>query len=148
MKKFTIEQLFGDNTSQDLTTLTISKLDLLAVGLSPSANNTAESLLVSTRINSYPSNMPPTGDHCLSIHSSASSYEVLLNGVSKGVQSGQFDAGTKFVIGSNGFSYIGAIGLILVYPFLISVSSSTHNSVMSAISNNYSSLPIALGFAT
>lgn len=42
----TLIQVFGTNAIQDATTLTISKADLTSVGLTPSANNTAESLLL------------------------------------------------------------------------------------------------------
>ncbi|MFK0729991.1 MAG: hypothetical protein ACFKPT_25105 [Gloeotrichia echinulata GP01] len=45
MKTFTLQQFFGENASQTATTLTISKVDLTAVGLTPTAANTAESLL-------------------------------------------------------------------------------------------------------
>ncbi|WYL93424.1 MAG: hypothetical protein HEQ35_05715 [Gloeotrichia echinulata IR180] len=45
MKTFTLQQFFGENASQTATTLTISKVDLTAVGLTPTAVNTAESLL-------------------------------------------------------------------------------------------------------
>ncbi|MFK0733479.1 MAG: hypothetical protein ACIWVG_20385 [Gloeotrichia echinulata HAB0833] len=51
MKTFTLQQLFGENASQSASTLTISKLDLAAVGLTPAANNTAESLLAAMILN-------------------------------------------------------------------------------------------------
>jgi hypothetical protein len=44
MAEPTLQQVFGSNAVQDATTLTISKADL--TGLTASANNTAESLLV------------------------------------------------------------------------------------------------------
>lgn len=43
MAELTLAQLFGANATQDATTLTIHKADL--TGLTPSATNTAESLL-------------------------------------------------------------------------------------------------------
>ena len=46
MAEPTLQQIFGANATQTATTLTISKADLAAVGLSASATNTAESLLV------------------------------------------------------------------------------------------------------
>ncbi|MFK0735469.1 MAG: hypothetical protein ACFKPT_20360 [Gloeotrichia echinulata GP01] len=46
METFTLQQIFGENSTQDIDTLTISKVDLLAVGLTPTASNTAESLIV------------------------------------------------------------------------------------------------------
>jgi hypothetical protein len=42
----TLQQVFGANASQTSTTLTISKADLAAAGLTASASNTAESLFV------------------------------------------------------------------------------------------------------
>lgn len=39
-------QVFGDGAIQDISTLTISKADLATVGLTASATNTAESLLI------------------------------------------------------------------------------------------------------
>jgi hypothetical protein len=44
MAEPTLQQIFGAGASQTLTTLTITKADL--TGLTSSANNTAESLLV------------------------------------------------------------------------------------------------------
>lgn len=38
--------VFGANATQDATALTISKSDLVSTGLTPSATNTAESLLL------------------------------------------------------------------------------------------------------
>jgi hypothetical protein len=46
MAEPTLAQVFGSNAVQDANTLTISKADLTAVGLTISADNTAESLLV------------------------------------------------------------------------------------------------------
>ena len=46
MAEPTLQQIFGANATQTATTLTISKADLAAVGLSASATNTAESLFV------------------------------------------------------------------------------------------------------
>ena len=46
MAEPTLQQLFGANAAQTATTLTISKADLSSVGLTASANNTAESLFV------------------------------------------------------------------------------------------------------
>jgi hypothetical protein len=45
METLTLQQLFGVSVSQDETTLTILKNDLVSVGLTPSTTNTAESLL-------------------------------------------------------------------------------------------------------
>jgi hypothetical protein len=46
MAEPTLVQVFGTGATQDATTLTIQKSALTAVGLTASANNTAESLLV------------------------------------------------------------------------------------------------------
>jgi hypothetical protein len=45
MAEPTLVALFGANAVQDADTLTLSKTDLAAVGLTPSANNSAEALL-------------------------------------------------------------------------------------------------------
>ncbi|WNN89706.1 hypothetical protein [Gloeocapsopsis dulcis] len=46
MPEPTIQQVFGSGATQDATTLTISKADLVTKGLTASATNTAESLMV------------------------------------------------------------------------------------------------------
>lgn len=46
MAEPTLQEVFGANASQNLTTLTITKADLASVGLTASATNTAESLIV------------------------------------------------------------------------------------------------------
>ena len=46
MAEPTLTSVFGTNVTQDATTLTISKADLSVTGLTASANNTAESLLI------------------------------------------------------------------------------------------------------
>ncbi|MDZ8227526.1 hypothetical protein [Nostoc sp. ChiVER01] len=46
MAEPSLTAVFGSNATQDATTLTISKADLAVTGLTPSANNTAESLLI------------------------------------------------------------------------------------------------------
>ena len=45
MAEPTLVEVFGDGASQTATTITIDKADLSAVGLTPGAENTAESLL-------------------------------------------------------------------------------------------------------
>lgn len=45
MAELTLAQIFGANATQDATTLTIHKADLVGTGLTPSSTNTAESLL-------------------------------------------------------------------------------------------------------
>ena len=51
MQSLTLQQLFGTAALQDSQTLTIYKADL--PGLTPSANNTAESLLVSILLQAW-----------------------------------------------------------------------------------------------
>lgn len=46
MAEPTLTEVFGANATQDANTLIISKADLAAVGLTPSATNRAEALLV------------------------------------------------------------------------------------------------------
>jgi hypothetical protein len=46
MAEPTLQQVFGTNAAQDSTTITISKADLVSVGFTAAASNTAESLLV------------------------------------------------------------------------------------------------------
>lgn len=46
MAEPSLAQVFGENATQDTNLLTIAKADLVAVGLAPSATNSAESLLV------------------------------------------------------------------------------------------------------
>jgi hypothetical protein len=45
MAEPTLVQIFGSNATQDVNSITISKADLAAVGLTASASNSAESLL-------------------------------------------------------------------------------------------------------
>ncbi|MDJ0734317.1 MAG: hypothetical protein QNJ47_09625 [Nostocaceae cyanobacterium] len=45
MAEPTLIEVFGDNATQDATTLTISKADLVETGLTPAADNTAQSLI-------------------------------------------------------------------------------------------------------
>ncbi|MBW4425942.1 MAG: hypothetical protein KME50_16195 [Nostoc desertorum CM1-VF14] len=46
MAEPSLTQVFGTGATQDMNTLTISKADLVSVGLTASASNTAESLLI------------------------------------------------------------------------------------------------------
>lgn len=45
MAEPTLQQLFGANATQDMNSLIIDKTDLVAIGLTASATNSAESLL-------------------------------------------------------------------------------------------------------
>lgn len=46
MSEATLSQVFGANSLQNINSVTISKADLVSVGLEPDENNSAESLLV------------------------------------------------------------------------------------------------------
>lgn len=46
MAEPTLQEVFGQNATQDANTITIRKSDLAVTGLTASANNTGESLLV------------------------------------------------------------------------------------------------------
>ncbi len=46
MQALTLQELFGVNAVQTATELIIKKADLVAIGLSPTANNRAEQLIV------------------------------------------------------------------------------------------------------
>lgn len=93
-----------------------------------------------SRRDNYPATMPSTGNHLLSIHSQNGHYEILLDNVSSGVQTGNFVAGDRFRIGTNDKVFSGDISLMLVYPNFINKSSTIHSDCVSAIKANYSSL--------
>jgi hypothetical protein len=50
MAEQSLAAVFGANATQDVTDLTIKKADLTGVGLTPGANNTAESLLLAINL--------------------------------------------------------------------------------------------------
>ncbi|MBW4556407.1 MAG: hypothetical protein KME59_10785 [Trichormus sp. ATA11-4-KO1] len=50
MAEPTLQQVFGANATQDINSITISKTDLAAVGLTANATNTAESLLIAINL--------------------------------------------------------------------------------------------------
>ena len=51
MAKPTLIQVFGANATQNATDIILKKADLVAVGLSPSPTNSAESLFVAIALN-------------------------------------------------------------------------------------------------
>lgn len=53
MADYTLQELFGPGAAQTATTVTIQKADLAAVGLTASANNSAESLLIAIFLRCY-----------------------------------------------------------------------------------------------
>lgn len=98
----------------------------------------------SSRIEAYPLGMPSSGSHLVSIHASANSYEVILDNVSKGVQSRSYSAGDRFRIGTNDKAFNGDIALILVYPQYIDKASTTHINCVQTIKSSYPSLPFTI----
>ncbi|MEH2146251.1 hypothetical protein [Nostoc sp.] len=94
----------------------------------------------SSRLETYPSSMPLTGSHLLSVHSSASSYEVTVDTVSKGVQPGAYSPGDRFRIGVNNCVFTGDIALLLVYPQYIQAGSEIDLNVRKKVKLTYPSL--------
>ncbi len=98
----------------------------------------------SSRYEAYPSGMPDSGHHLVSIHASSNTYEVILDNVSKGVQSSTYSAGDRFRIVTNDKPFSGDVALILIYPYLIDKASTAHASCLQAIKSYYPSLPFTL----
>ena len=71
MPEPTLAQLFGDNATQDATTITIVKADLASTGLTPDAANKAESLLLAIFLKAKttltPENLDTNLDQSISI---------------------------------------------------------------------------------
>lgn len=97
-----------------------------------------------TRISNYPSGMPSSGSHLVSIHANSSGYEVILDNVSKGLRSETYSAGDRFRVGTNDKAFNGDIALILVYPYWINKTSYDHTSCVQAIKQFYPSLPFII----
>lgn len=97
---------------------------------------------LSSRVDNYPSAMPLSGSHLVSIHAKTNSYEVLLDNVGKGVQDVAYDAGDRFRVGTNDKSFNGDIALILVYPNWIDKTSTQHQNIIFTVKSNYPSLTI------
>lgn len=98
---------------------------------------------LNSRLSNYPSGMPSTGSHLVSIHASGNSYEVLLDNQSKGIVNAVYNPGNIFRIGTNDKPFKGDIALILVYPFFIDKSSSQHQTNILTIASKYPSLGIS-----
>ncbi|MEH2250066.1 hypothetical protein [Nostoc sp.] len=96
-----------------------------------------------SRYEGYPSNMPSTGSHLVSIHASANSYEVVVDTVSKGVQSSTYVPGDRFRIGVNDKVFTGDIALLLIYPQFTQPGSTSDLGVRNAIKSAYPSLPFS-----
>jgi hypothetical protein len=77
---------------------------------------------LAARINGYPTTMPNSGDHMVSLISSASTYNVWLDGVDKGAQTANYAAGTFHVVGTDGGSgpLNGDVAEIIVYDSALS----------------------------
>jgi hypothetical protein len=93
------------------------------------------------RVNSYPAAMPSFGNHLVSIHASASTYEVILDKISKGLINAGYFSGDRFRIVTNDKPFNGDVALILVYPYLIDNTSLLHKEIVSTIKASYPSLP-------
>ena len=100
----------------------------------------------SSRLESYPSSVPASGNHLISIHSKSDSYEIFINGVSAGIRSGAFSVGDRFRIGFGGASktYIGDISEIIVYPTFVNPESDDHLLNLAYAKQRYPSLALTL----
>lgn len=95
---------------------------------------------LNNRINNYPASIPANGNHLVSIHASASEYEVILDNQSQGIRNQSYSSGDRFVIGSNDKKFKGQLAFMLVYPFEIDPASAEHQANLSVISYKYPSL--------
>lgn len=70
-----------------------------------------------SRVEAYPSAMPNTGSHIVSLTSSASAYEVFLDGLSKGSTPPDYNAGNHLTLGqlNNTGPYNGTIADAIIY---------------------------------
>ncbi|MEH1905827.1 MAG: hypothetical protein V7L04_31730 [Nostoc sp.] len=96
-----------------------------------------------SRYEGYPSGMPSTGNHLISIHASATDYEVVVDTISKGVQQSSYVPGDRFRIGVNDKVFNGDIALLLVYPQYTQPGSTSDLGVRSTIKSIYPSLPFS-----
>ncbi|MEH2138582.1 hypothetical protein [Nostoc sp.] len=97
----------------------------------------------SSRFEGYPSSMPNIGNHLISIHASDTTYEVVVDRISKGVQPSSFLPGDRFRIGVNNRVFSGDIALMLVYSEYIQPGTSKDVAVKNSIKSNYPSLPFS-----
>lgn len=97
----------------------------------------------SSRYNGYPSSMPSTGNHLISIHASPTDYEVVVDTISKGVQESSYVPGDRFRIGVNDKVFSGDIALLLVYPQYTPPGSTSDLGVRNSIKLAYPSLPFS-----
>lgn len=97
----------------------------------------------SSRYEGYPSSMPSTGNHLISIHASPTDYEVVVDTISKGVQQSSYVPGDRFRIGVNDKVFTGDIALLLVYPQYTQPGSTSDLGVRNSIKSAYPSLPFS-----
>jgi hypothetical protein len=101
----------------------------------------------SSRNDGYPTLMPSSGNHLVSIHTNTSSYyEVLLNNTSQGILNKSYSSGDRFKIAAdsnNGKQYDGQISEIIVYPFLLNKNSAEHQQNINYLKARYPSLALA-----
>jgi hypothetical protein len=93
-----------------------------------STGNGYISVFRTPRIAGYPTAMPSTGSHYVSVVSSAVDYQVWLDGVDAGVQAAGYEAGTFHSIGTdigNGIYLDGDIAEVLVYDTALSAPNRT-----------------------
>lgn len=76
----------------------------------------------SARVDTYPSTMPSTGTHYFALVSSASTYQMYVDGVAQSAQAAAYAAGNSHVIGYNsGPGYFaGDVAEVLVYDSALS----------------------------
>jgi hypothetical protein len=95
------------------------------------------------RRNGYPSSMPSSGSHLVSIHATGSNYEVLVDNQSKGLVTANYTPGDRFRIVTNDKPFNGDVSLLMVYPYFSPTSTEHRNHVL-AVKQNYPSLSLFL----
>ncbi len=82
MAEPTLTQVFGASATQSSTVLTISKTDLAVLGLTASANNSAESLFVALLLQAKatltPTNLETNADQSVSVAESDFNFQTLV----------------------------------------------------------------------
>lgn len=98
----------------------------------------------SVRIDVYPSSVPGIGNHLISIHSRADSYEIFIDGASAGIQPGAFSPGDRFRIGfgGGGKTYEGDISDLFVYPVFVDPENESHAANLAYVKQRYPSLTL------
>lgn len=101
-------------------------------------------ILRNQRAEQYPQNMPQTGNYLVSIHSRSSDYEVFINNQTKGVVSGSYWGGDRFIICPQGRVCNCSLALLLVVPFWVDKTSFYHQRKLTTIKAKFPSLPFTL----